>query len=373
MRVEVLGGGSVGAGEFGEIPGSFEPPLQVRQLPVNTPGVSGEQYRHAISGPLCHLSRWDPIVEPLGQAGVPVVIHTLPGRRIEDVRSQDRSASTAPGPADDGAREDAAVLALEQEITWLELFVFDVLPQNAGQGGMPRHAVLRVPRLGVLNVHPSLLPRHRGPMPVHWAVRHGDPETGVTVHWMVEAFDSGPVVAQRGGVVLPDDLDGEAVFTQIRATIRDVVAESLELAEEGFAGTPQDEAQASYEGVIGPDSAVIDWSRPAREVHNLVRTYRFVLFALPGPLSAVGGGWVSVLRTSTQPGSGVRMRCGDVSLWVVESVPVPAHDRWWASSPADRPQRPRQLRHARDSSRPRHSPSFSMTSAGFGRAGSPGP
>jgi methionyl-tRNA formyltransferase len=195
-------------------------------------------------------------------------------------------------------------------------------------------SMLRVPRLGVLNVHPSLLPRHRGPMPVHWAVRRGDEETGVTVHWMDEAFDSGPIVAQRGGIPLPDDLDGDTVFAQVRSTIRAVVPKALALAEDGFAGTPQDESRASYEGFMGPESAVIDWSRPAREVHNLVRAYRFGLFAVPGPLAAIRGRWVSVLRTSrtsrTSTGNenGMRMGCGDGPLWVTESVPVPARDVW---------------------------------------------
>lgn len=190
--------------------------------------------------------------------------------------------------------------------------------------------VLRAPRLGVLNVHPSLLPRHRGPMPVHWAVRHGDEETGVSVHWMDEAYDSGPIVAQRGGIPLPDDLVGDTVFAQVRATVQDVVAEALALAEAGTAGTLQDESQASYEGFMGPDSAVIDWTRPAREVHNLVRAYRFGLFAVPGPLAAVRDRWVSVLRTSTRPGSGVEMQCGDGPLWITESVPVPARELWFA-------------------------------------------
>lgn len=193
-------------------------------------------------------------------------------------------------------------------------------------------SVLRMPRLGVLNVHPSLLPRHRGPMPVHWALRYGDEETGVTVHWMDEAFDSGPVVAQRGGILLPDDLAGDVVFTRVRETIRALVPEALALAEGGFAGTPQDESLASYEGSMGPESSVIDWSRPAREIHNLVRAYRFGLFAVPGPLAVVRGKWVSVLRTSVSEVSGVRMRCGDGPLWITESVPLPARDHWLAPS-----------------------------------------
>lgn len=165
---------------------------------------------------------------------------------------------------------------------------------------------------------------------MHWAVRQGDEETGVTVHWMDESLDNGPIVAQRGGIPLPDDLDGDAVFAQVRSTVRTVVVEALALAEDGFAGTPQDGSRATYEGFMGPESAVIDWSRPAREVHNLVRAYRFGLFAVPGPLAVVRGRWVSVLRTSTGDGSGVRMECGDGPLWITESVPVPAREVWRA-------------------------------------------
>ncbi|MFF8995320.1 methionyl-tRNA formyltransferase [Streptomyces sp. NPDC014983] len=193
-------------------------------------------------------------------------------------------------------------------------------------------SVLRVPRFGVLNVHPSLLPRHRGPMPVHWAVRQGDEETGVTVHWMDEAFDSGPVVACRGGILLPDDLAGDEVFAQVRATIRVLVPEALALAEDGFEGTPQDESRASYEGLMGPESAVIDWTRPAREIHNLVRAYQYGVFPVPGPLAVVRGRWVSVLRTSITWVGGVRMRCGDGPLWITRSVPVPARNHWQSSS-----------------------------------------
>ncbi|MFJ9445275.1 methionyl-tRNA formyltransferase [Kitasatospora sp. NPDC101235] len=188
--------------------------------------------------------------------------------------------------------------------------------------------VLRVPRLGVLNVHPSLLPRHRGPMPIHWAVRHGDPETGVTIHWMDESFDTGRILVQRGGVVLPDDLDGDSVFAEIQALSRELLPEALELAAGGHPGTPQDRDGATYEGLMGPLCAVIDWSASRRDVHDLVRTFRVGLFPVPGPLAVVDGRWVAVLKSRVEPGDGVRMECADGPLWIVESVPVPARDVW---------------------------------------------
>ncbi|MDH6131522.1 methionyl-tRNA formyltransferase [Kitasatospora sp. MAA4] len=192
--------------------------------------------------------------------------------------------------------------------------------------------VLRVPRLGVLNVHPSLLPRHRGPMPVHWAVRHGDPETGVTVHWMDESFDTGRILVQHGGVGLPGDLDGDSVFAQIQALSRELLSEALELAVSGCTGTVQSTEGASYEGMMGPQSAVIDWSASRHDIHNLVRTFRFGRFPVPGPLAVVDGRWVSVLNSRTEPGDGVRMECGDGPLWIVESVPVPSRDAWLSAS-----------------------------------------
>ncbi|MFE5585401.1 methionyl-tRNA formyltransferase [Kitasatospora sp. NPDC056531] len=188
--------------------------------------------------------------------------------------------------------------------------------------------VLSVPRLGVLNVHPSLLPRHRGPMPIHWAVRHGDPETGVTIHWMDQSFDTGRILVQRGGVALPDDLDGDSVFAEIQALSRELLSEALGLAATGHAGTEQGREGAGYESMMGPQHAVIDWSASRRDIHNLVRTFRFGLFAVPGPLAVVDGRWVAVLKSRTAPGDGARMECADGPLWIVESVPVPARDVW---------------------------------------------
>lgn len=192
-------------------------------------------------------------------------------------------------------------------------------------------AVLRLPRLGVLNVHPSLLPRHRGPMPIHWAVRHGDAETGVTIHWMDESFDAGPILVQRGGIRLTDDLDGERLFDDVQTLARELLPQALDLAAQGAAGETQDESRASYEGAMGPETVVIDWSCPRHDVHDLVRAYRFGLFPIPGPLMVLDGVWVSVLRTRTEPGDGVRMECADGPLWVCEWAGVPGRASWLSS------------------------------------------
>jgi len=67
-------------------------------------------------------------------------------------------------------------------------------------------AVLRTPRSGAVNIHSSLLPRYRGPAPVLRAIRNGDAEIGLTVHRMDEQFDTGPILAQQGGIPLDEDV-----------------------------------------------------------------------------------------------------------------------------------------------------------------------
>lgn len=127
-------------GRLGEISRGFEAPFQVRKLPLDASRVGRQEHRNAVAGPVRHLCGWNPVVQPLGQARVPVVVHAPSRGRLEDVRGQDGLPRAAPCPADHRARENAAVLPLEEQVTGLELFVLDVLPQDAGQCRMSRRA-----------------------------------------------------------------------------------------------------------------------------------------------------------------------------------------------------------------------------------------
>ncbi|WP_216895793.1 methionyl-tRNA formyltransferase [Nocardia alni] len=190
--------------------------------------------------------------------------------------------------------------------------------------------VLRTVRLGVLNVHTSLLPRHRGPMPVHWALLRGDTETGVTIHRMDSRFDSGPIVAQRGGIPLPDEIDDDAADGLIRDfddVARELVAVALARVAEGFAGTPQNEQDATYESAIGDELASVDRSKTAREIHNQVRARRFGIYDPPGPIAELDGRRISLLRTSLRPADGMEIRCADGSLWITEFLELDPVDR----------------------------------------------
>ena len=98
---------------------------------------------------------------------------------------------------------------------------------------------LAVPRLGWLNGHPSLLPRHRGPLPVAWAIREGDEEIGITFHRMDADLDTGPILAQRRyplGELQPPD----TFYPELGQVVGEALAEALERLAAGDEGTPQD-------------------------------------------------------------------------------------------------------------------------------------
>jgi methionyl-tRNA formyltransferase len=115
-----------------------------------------------------------------------------------------------------------------------------------------------------LNVHPSLLPRWRGAAPVERALMAGDAETGVTIIELVEALDAGPIAAQEAFPIGADD-DAGAVY-----------AKAADLAAALLADLPTESKQQPEEGVTYAEKIVaadreLDWSRPAREVHDRIR------------------------------------------------------------------------------------------------------
>jgi methionyl-tRNA formyltransferase len=182
-------------------------------------------------------------------------------------------------------------------------------------------AVLDTPRCGVINIHTSLLPRCRGPAPVLWAIRNGDPEVGVTIHRMDERFDAGPILAQRGGIPLDEDVTPQVLSSRIRPVLADLLAAALDRVARGVPGVPQLEDDASSAGFIEPEFFTVDWSRSAREVHNQVRMFAF-MGRDHAPVAQVGDSYLKVFRTQLTPADGVRVECADAPIWIVESAPA---------------------------------------------------
>ena len=147
-------------------------------------------------------------------------------------------------------------------------------------------AILRLPRLGCLNVHPSLLPDNRGPDPLFWAFWRGDATTGVSIHLMDEGLDTGPVLLQES-IPVPDGIS-EALLERTCAQVgARLLVQALAALAAGIARPqPQDETRATRYRLPIPDDYCITPDRPARWAYNfaagLVGRGQPMLVAAPG-------------------------------------------------------------------------------------------
>ncbi len=132
--------------------------------------------------------------------------------------------------------------------------------------------VLNAPRLGTIQYHPSLLPRHRGPSSINWPIIQGETETGLTIFWPDKGLDTGPILLQKTVPIGPDDTLGSVYFDRLFPLGVEAMVEAVDLVRSGRAPRiPQDESEATYEGWCRKADVEIDWGRPVAEVYNLIR------------------------------------------------------------------------------------------------------
>ncbi len=131
--------------------------------------------------------------------------------------------------------------------------------------------LLEMPALGMVNVHASLLPKYRGAAPVHRAVLAGETETGVTIMRVVKALDAGPMLARVARPIGPDE-SSDVIERDLAALGADLLMSVIDDLPSGrIAETPQNEAEATYAPRLTKEEGLIEWSRPAPDLHNQVR------------------------------------------------------------------------------------------------------
>ena len=156
--------------------------------------------------------------------------------------------------------------------------------------------LLSLPRFGMLNVHPSLLPKYRGAAPVHRAIIDGDTETGVTIMQVAEALDAGDMLARAAHPIGPDETSDEVERALAEAGARLLLA-VLDQIEAGTArAMPQDSAASTYAPRLTKEEGRIDWTLPAQQIHDRVRG----LYPWPHAYSFLNGERVILLRTKVQ-------------------------------------------------------------------------
>ena len=145
--------------------------------------------------------------------------------------------------------------------------------------------ILPLAPLGAFNMHGSLLPKYRGRAPINWAVLHGEPRIGMTLHRMVKSADAGAIVDQEGVSIGPRDT-AEQAFRKVLPCAQAVLARQIDALLAGTAKeTPQDESQVTYFGGRKPEDGRINWSQTSTQIFNLIRA---VTDPYPGAFTDVG-------------------------------------------------------------------------------------
>ncbi len=183
----------------------------------------------------------------------------------------------------DAPSEEAVIRAVEPDFLF-SFYFRKMIPAR----------ILSIPAKGALNMHGSLLPAFRGRSPVNWAILKGAPATGASFHYMTEKPDAGDLVDQEQVPIGPDD-DALTVSRRVTEAAVTVLARSWPMLTVGTAPRfPLDLAKGSYFGGRKPEDGLIDWLRPAQEVHDLVRA---VARPWPGAFTDAFGPRVTIWKT----------------------------------------------------------------------------
>ncbi|HYI25504.1 MAG TPA: formyltransferase family protein, partial [Thermomicrobiales bacterium] len=215
---------------------------------------------------------------------------------------------------------------------------------SAGFRWMLPEDAIALPRIGAINLHPSLLPRHRGPHPLEWTFRSGDTEAGFTVHKLAAGFDTGPVLSQAR-VPVDDDDDVEALVERMFPIVPSLIVEALQGLAHGESGIAQVQDDATHAGPFEDEWRTIDWSRSAREIHNQIRSWSGNRGIEAGAFADIDGSRYTIHRTRLIAGrdhdvmpvgarlnlgvEGVFVQCGDGPIEIIASDPPipPGHNR----------------------------------------------
>jgi len=265
-----------------------------------------------------------PTVRALRDAEEVIAVITQPDR------PRGRGREVAPPPVKECAL-DLGLHILQPErvkeppfIAQLEELMPDVIVVAAFGQILPP-AVLDVPRLGCVNVHPSLLPTYRGAAPINWAIINGETKTGVTTYLMDEGMDTGAVLLVRE-VVIGADETAEELGERLAHVGGDLVVEAVRGLKEGtLHPVPQDEKGVSYAPLLKKADGLIQWEEEADRIRNQIRGM------VPWPVAYTiwGDKRIKVFRAKAGNGTGapgeiislgggLEVACGKGSLIIEE-------------------------------------------------------
>jgi methionyl-tRNA formyltransferase len=168
--------------------------------------------------------------------------------------------------------------------------------------------ILRIPRCGCVNLHPSLLPHLRGAAPIPWAILRGETTTGVTTFFLNEAMDAGDIILQRE-VPIAEDEDAGSLSRRLANLGAAALTETISLVERGIAPRlPQDEKKVTLAPKIRKGQLVLDWTKDARQLANEVRAFS----PEPGAQTVFRGQALQILKSHPEDSAVSRGRAGEI-------------------------------------------------------------
>jgi len=185
-------------------------------------------------------------------------------------------------------------------------------------------AILDLPPLGCINLHPSLLPRYRGPSPIPAALLAGDETTGVTTMLLDEGMDTGPILLQEKVSILPED-NAESLSERLADLGASLMARTLRGLEAGtLRPKPQDDACATVSKLLDKEDGNISWQEPARIIHNKIRAFT----PWPGSFTTLHGKRIKILegrafpevQPEAPPGTILQVRARGIEVATGEGV-----------------------------------------------------
>ena len=258
--------------------------------------------------------------------GYAEIIHSLGHEPVAVIAPRRRAPGEPPLPfaaehvADDPHELDVLFAATKHSIApLLRVYEPDLALCTGFPWLIPAQAI-DVPTHGIVNGHPSLLPRYRGPFPVSWAVRNAETEIGLTYHLMDAESDTGNVLAQKP-ISLAEDDTNETLFERFPAVAGELLPIVFERLARGDRGEPQE--GGDYQSGFEDGYRFVDRTQTAEYVHRQTRAWSFMPPIVPdmGPILDRNGTRVRLLRTSLTEVTGAeRLECADGPLWIVETA-----------------------------------------------------
>lgn len=260
-----------------------------------------------------------PSLETIINAGYPVV-----GVATQPDKPKGRGRRLQASPVKELAEENGLLVLQPERVrddAFLQIFrgLNPDLVVVAAFGQILPGEILERPKLGCINVHPSLLPKYRGAAPLNWSLIRGEKTTGVTIMMMDAGVDTGDIILQEETTVEEGETC-DCLHNRLARMGADLLLKTIRQIEQGTAiRTPQDNHQATYAPRLKKEDGRIDWCKDAVDIVNFIRG----LSATPGAYTYLDGKVFKIFKAVAEPGAVVEER-GAIGPSTQRGLPVAA-------------------------------------------------